>query len=489
MRGFLPVVPSSSPKEVIVIRSIFTALFSSRDGQSIAKVSVNTAAAKRRISTTVVGALIASVLATVLVGAQTARADVAPANAAPSNAAPAGAPGPWTVTYDGNTNTSGDAPTDGASGTYMTGDSVTVLSQNTLLKDGNNFLGWTFDQPGNSGYLTAGAQFVIRSNVTLYAQWDAQKYTCLINWDYPSASGGSQNDHFSGNCNGSVPVTYNETVTLPTSAPTGVGYHFDYWTVNGDGVTHYNPGDTFRMPSNDTTFTTHWLVNTHTVSYGNGGGTGSTDPTGGSAANTYNYGETITVPTAYSYGAPSGQTFNGWKIQGGDGHIYNPGDTFLMPDRDITLIPDWSSSSYGCTLDFNGGSIYPGPADNVGYNDSQDNNWWNTDCGSGFSWNDTYTMTTDTPTYDGYDFVNWTVKMQGQSDFQVNPGDYFYVFGDFTIQANWTGHPFYIKLHTLAHVSMTSRDLVDISIQAIAILRMTATSSGHTHTTLTVAIL
>ena len=115
-----------------MIRSLFAALFSSRDGQSIAKVSVNTAAAKRRISTTVVGALIASVLATVLVGAQTARADVAPANAAPSNAAPAGAPGPWTVTYDGNTNTSGTAPSDSASGTYATGDTVTVLGQNSL---------------------------------------------------------------------------------------------------------------------------------------------------------------------------------------------------------------------------------------------------------------------------------------------------------------------------------------------------------------------
>ncbi len=106
------------------------------------------------------------------------------------------------VTYDGNGNTAGTAPTDGVG--YVNGAAVGV-ADNTggLAKDGCTFNGWNTSADGSGTSYAAGATFNISGNVTLYAQWNA--------------AGGSAGGSSSGGSTTKVPKTGdNQMVALLT---------------------------------------------------------------------------------------------------------------------------------------------------------------------------------------------------------------------------------------------------------------------------------
>ena len=77
----------------------------------------------------------------------------------------------YTVTYNGNTNTSGTGPTDGSS-LYTGGSTVTILGNTgTLLKGGYTFSGWNTAADGSGTSYSQGNTFTINANTTLYARW------------------------------------------------------------------------------------------------------------------------------------------------------------------------------------------------------------------------------------------------------------------------------------------------------------------------------
>ena len=76
----------------------------------------------------------------------------------------------YSVTYDGNTNTGGTAPTDAT--VYNSGDTATVLGNTgSLVKTGFAFNGWNTASDGSGTAYVAGNTFAIAGNTTLYAQW------------------------------------------------------------------------------------------------------------------------------------------------------------------------------------------------------------------------------------------------------------------------------------------------------------------------------
>jgi uncharacterized repeat protein (TIGR02543 family) len=75
----------------------------------------------------------------------------------------------YSVTYRGNGNTGGSAPTDGSS--YKSGSTVTVKGQSGLTRTGYTFLGWSTDSEAVSAAYTGGSSFSISGDVTLYAVW------------------------------------------------------------------------------------------------------------------------------------------------------------------------------------------------------------------------------------------------------------------------------------------------------------------------------
>ncbi|MCL2140613.1 MAG: InlB B-repeat-containing protein, partial [Dehalococcoidia bacterium] len=84
------------------------------------------------------------------------------------------APTTYTVTYNGNGNSGGSVPVDSAS-PYNAGSTVTVIGNTgNLVKTGYTFLGWSTNQSATTAQYTAGSTFIINSNTTLYAVWQAE---------------------------------------------------------------------------------------------------------------------------------------------------------------------------------------------------------------------------------------------------------------------------------------------------------------------------
>jgi hypothetical protein len=91
-----------------------------------------------------------------------------------SNETPWLTPATYTVSYNGNTNTGGNVPTDGSS-PYTVGATVTILGNTgTLAKTGFTFSGWNTAADGSGTQYSPGNTFVVISaNTILYARWVA----------------------------------------------------------------------------------------------------------------------------------------------------------------------------------------------------------------------------------------------------------------------------------------------------------------------------
>jgi uncharacterized repeat protein (TIGR02543 family) len=74
----------------------------------------------------------------------------------------------YTLAYDGNTNTSGDAPT---SAPYTSGSTITVLGNSGLAKTGFAFAGWNTAANGSGTSYSQGNTFIINADTTLFARW------------------------------------------------------------------------------------------------------------------------------------------------------------------------------------------------------------------------------------------------------------------------------------------------------------------------------
>ena len=75
----------------------------------------------------------------------------------------------YTIQYNGNGSTSGEAPTDDTN--YLIGDTATVKDKHTLEKEGYQFAGWNTEADGNGTHYDPEDTFEITESIVLYAQW------------------------------------------------------------------------------------------------------------------------------------------------------------------------------------------------------------------------------------------------------------------------------------------------------------------------------
>ena len=152
------------------------------------------------------------------------------------------------VTYDGNDNTSGTAPTDATH--YRPGRRVTVQGPGDLAKFGYTFAGWT---DGDNTY-QEGDRFTINADTTLTALWEP---------DYTSSYWKRVTYEGNGNTSGSAPTdpTYYEVgqtvIVLDKGDMVRKGYTFIGWSY---GEVVYKPGDTFEI-EDDATLVALWERN------------------------------------------------------------------------------------------------------------------------------------------------------------------------------------------------------------------------------------
>lgn len=254
----------------------------------------------------------------------------------------------YTITYSGNTNTSGTAPAD-ASSPYTSGSVITILGNTgNLAKAGYTFSGWNTLANGTGTAYAAGSSLTITANTTLYAQWTTlPTYTVSYN-DNGSTGGTVPTDANNPYTSGSTITVLGNTGNLARTS-----YTFGGWNTATDGSgTAYAAGSTHTITTNTTLYAQWTFVTNYTVSYNGNGNTVGTAPTGA----TYTSGATVTVAGNTGVLQRTGYSFNGWNTAAlGGGAAYSPGETFTIAGN-TTLYAQWTAIHYTVTYNANGGT-------------------------------------------------------------------------------------------------------------------------------------
>ena len=143
------------------------------------------------------------------------------------------------VTYFGNSNTAGTAPSDANS--YVSNSLVTVLGPGNLARTGYNFTGWNTAANGTGAAYAPNAAFNVASNTALYAQWTLA---------YAVAYFGNGNTAGNPPADAGSPYNTGSTVTVlgNTGDLTRSGCTFAGWNAAADGTgSAYAIGSTFSI--------------------------------------------------------------------------------------------------------------------------------------------------------------------------------------------------------------------------------------------------
>ena len=153
----------------------------------------------------------------------------------------------YSITYDGNSNTGGTAPTD-ANNPYTSGSTVTVLGNTgSLTKSGGfTFGGWNTLANGSGTAYIAGAPLTMAATTFLYAQWTVLPTYTVTYFGNSNTSGTAPTDANSPYVSGSM-----VTVRGNTGALLRTGYSFNGWNTAANGTgSFYAVGATFSITSN-----------------------------------------------------------------------------------------------------------------------------------------------------------------------------------------------------------------------------------------------
>ena len=269
-------------------------------------------------------------------------------------------PSTYTVTYLGNTNTSGTPPIDGSS-PYIAGYTVIVLGASiSLVKVDYQFAGWNTLADGSGTNYVGGDTFAINANTTLYANWIIGGVRLF----YTSGTGGS------GTAPSRSGTYYTAFSTQPVVDNTGPftnanGYTFSGWNTLANGTgTSYPAGSQYIMPGGGvSTLHAQWInpATTYTLTYNAGtGGSGSApaSPTSYSSNST----ATILGNTGPYTNSDTNKIFYGWNTAAnGTGTSYQAGSTRTMTANTI-LYAQWVSATPQYTVTYHangatGGSV------------------------------------------------------------------------------------------------------------------------------------
>jgi uncharacterized repeat protein (TIGR02543 family) len=293
-------------------------------------------------------------------------------------------PRSYTVTYNGNKNTKGEAP---ASQLKEVGE-VLVLAANTgnLERTDYIFAGWTTSADGVGTDYTIGANYSDNADLVLYAKWEHR----------PNIISYNGNKNTAGMVPESQSKEYDKALVLPdnTGNLERTGYVFDGWSTSADGNGTDYPRGASYTDNADVVLYAKWKLQTFTVTYyGNGNQSGSVP-----SPQIKTYG--IAVAIAYNTGnlRKTGSTFNGWNtLASGGGTDYAQNATYST-EANLTLYVKWKAlETYSVQYDGNGSESGTVP--------------------------DIQTTTTDVPVIidsnsgnlakTGYTFGGWTTKPDG----------------------------------------------------------------------------
>lgn len=234
----------------------------------------------------------------------------------------------YTVTYNGNTNTSGSAPTD-ATSPYSSGATVTTLGNTgNLAKTGYSFNGWNTAANGTGTSQAASSTFTMpSSNVVLYAQWSPNTYSITFDANTGSGSMGTQS------------IACAASANLTANSFTKTGYTFSGWNTaaNGSG-TSYSDQASYTMGTANATLYAQWTANNNTLTFDGNGSTSGNTATQTIASNaTANLNINGFINTGYN--------FSGWSTTLNGTVDYTDGASYTMGTASATLYAVWTIAS------------------------------------------------------------------------------------------------------------------------------------------------
>lgn len=207
-----------------------------------------------------------------------------------------------TITYDGNTNTSGSVP---SLQTAIAGPISLRLNTGTLAKSLYILVGWNTSADGTGNPYALGETYDLVGNVTLFAQWVENGKWLITYYGLGTTSG----------VPASAAVTQTASYTVSASTPVRSGWTFIGWNTKSDYTgTSYNSSATFT-PIANTNLYARWQAS---VVYNINSGTGTT-PTTQTQLDGANFSTPGTSGFSKTY-----YNFAGWNTAA-DG----AGDTFL----------------------------------------------------------------------------------------------------------------------------------------------------------------
>ncbi|MBE1557206.1 InlB B-repeat-containing protein, partial [Sporosarcina limicola] len=329
----------------------------------------------------------------------------------------------YTVTYNGNDNTSGAAPTD--SGAYENKASVTVLGNTgNLVRAGYTFAGWNTKADGSGTSYAAGAALTMGSaNVALHAQWTlSPTYTVTYNGN-DNTGGAAPTDSGAYENKASVTVLGN------TGNLVKAGYTFAGWNTNADGSgTSYAAGAAFTMGSANVILHAQWTLSpTYTVTYNGNGNTGGAAPTDSGA---YENKASVTVLGNTGNLVKAGYTFAGWNTKAdGSGTSYAAGAALTMGSANVILHAQWTlSPTYTVTYNGNDNTSGAAPTDSGAYENKA---------------SVTVLGNTGNLVKAGYTFAGWNTKADGSGTSYAAGAALTMGSANVTLHAQWTLSPTY----------------------------------------------
>lgn len=307
----------------------------------------------------------------------------------------------FTLTYSGNSNTSGSAP---SSATGGVGANISVASNSgSLVRAGYSFGGWNTKADGTGTTYSVGSTYSMPQNGgTLYALWVPAQYR--LTYD---ANGGESAPTSQLRNAGSVSA-------LSSTAAVRSGYTFDGWNTQDDGNgTSYAAAASFTMPSQDTTLYAQWTQLTGTLAYNANNGTTT------QASTTGNVSATVSVATGANTNR-SGYTFAGWNTQAaGGGTDYAAGTTFTYVNATTTLYAQWTPVLYSVTYSANGGT-----GSVSGLNNAKVGDLITVAAGTGLS-------------RTGYTFQRWDTQANGSGTSRVSASTFTMPAANVALYAVW----------------------------------------------------
>lgn len=154
----------------------------------------------------------------------------------------------YTINYNGNGYTSGS--TSDINGRLHSAETSYQLAMNGYGRTGYHFVGWNTKADGSGTSFTDGAAVSyigteIDNVVTLYAQWDENKYDIVFNINIPSiANSSSYKGKASGTMSTLEECLYDTNVVLTKNKFAVEGWIFKGWATSATGDVLYSDGST-----------------------------------------------------------------------------------------------------------------------------------------------------------------------------------------------------------------------------------------------------